>query len=180
MVLQKFLVLLTCSTVLKIAKNKVNISAYHNWPWWPSGLSHQQCSHKLGVEDFGSNPIWSKCLNVTIMDPLYIFCRQIMEWFGISYVHSIPFNSIQFNSFFLIHKSSYLREITPKVTLYQWSAQQANVPPTDLSVLLGLNSVLWNLRKKLGLSHFSRAQISHFSTFNIAVGSIAVLAVWKP
>ena len=39
--------------------------------WWLSGLSRQQYSLKLAAEDPGLNPTRSKCLYVTIMDPVY-------------------------------------------------------------------------------------------------------------
>ena len=29
-----------------------------NWPWWLSGLSRQQCPHKLMAEDPGLNLTW--------------------------------------------------------------------------------------------------------------------------
>ena len=32
-------------------------------PWWPSGLRHQQCSHKLMAEDQGLNPAQGRFTN---------------------------------------------------------------------------------------------------------------------
>ena len=37
-------------------KNDGGNSGVLNRPWWPSGLSWQQCSRKLAAEDPGLNP----------------------------------------------------------------------------------------------------------------------------